>query len=101
MPRTGRQTKLTPAIQQALVTAITAGVPMGSACALAHVPRATVAYWIQRGLGQTQGPALYAPLCRLCRRYPARASRGRGPQSREVGTSGARGGRYLAPHHDL
>jgi len=50
--RMGRPTKLTPAVQQALVTAVTAGVPLASACALARVDYATVCEWRHRGEGR-------------------------------------------------
>jgi hypothetical protein len=47
----GRETKLTPALQQALVNAIAAGIPQEAAAELAGLSPASVKEWIQRGLG--------------------------------------------------
>ena len=52
-----RPTKLTPALQRAMVTAVTAGVPLPSAAALAGVDYSTVKDWLQRGFGTRRGRA--------------------------------------------
>ena len=51
MPR-GRVTKLTPYLQQAIVTAVTGGVPYVQACLLAKVAPATASEWLARGEGR-------------------------------------------------
>jgi transposase len=48
MPR-GRQTKLTPAVQQAIITAIAGGVPYYQACLMADVKHSTATLWRERG----------------------------------------------------
>jgi len=60
--RTGRATKLTPQIQESIVRAVTAGVPVVQAAQLAGIDKATVLEWIARGEGRHQRPAraLYA-----------------------------------------
>lgn len=58
-----RKTKLTPAIQEAIVRAVSAGVPLVQAAALADVEERTVYEWLQRGIGALPGrapSALYA-----------------------------------------
>jgi hypothetical protein len=45
----GRKSTLTPALEAALVNAVTIGVPLRTASALAGVPYDTVLRWIQRG----------------------------------------------------
>ena len=62
MPRTGRTTKLTPQVQESIVRAVTAGVPVVQAAQLAGIDKATVLEWIARGEGRHQRPAraLYA-----------------------------------------
>src|SRR5262245_51684981 len=49
MPKTGRRTKLTAGVQQAIATAIAAGVPFGTACRLAGIHRDSGYAWLQRG----------------------------------------------------
>jgi len=49
MPRTGRVTKLTPAIQEAIARAVTAGAPLVQAAELAGVDKGTVLEWMARG----------------------------------------------------
>lgn len=49
MPRTGRPTKLTPAIRNAIVKSVTAGNYLETAADLVGVDVATVRRWIQRG----------------------------------------------------
>jgi hypothetical protein len=49
MPRTGRVTKLTPVIQQAIVNAVTAGAPLVQAAELAGIDKSTVLEWMRRG----------------------------------------------------
>ena len=46
-----RRTKLTPAIHKAIVTAVTGGVPLERAAALADIALFTVQEWIRRGDG--------------------------------------------------
>lgn len=45
----GRHTKLTPAVQQAIVNAIIGGVPYYQACLMADVPQSTATLWRERG----------------------------------------------------
>lgn len=47
----GRPTKLTPAIAQAIVTAVQVGVPVVQAALLVGVRKPTVLQWLQRGSG--------------------------------------------------
>jgi transposase-like protein len=54
MRRTGRQSKLTPALQTAIVQAVTAGVPVVEAAALAGIAKSTVLQWLQRGEGRSR-----------------------------------------------
>jgi hypothetical protein len=54
---TGRHTKLTPALQLAIVQAITSGVPLSEAAHLAGVAAPTVLEWIARGEGRSARPA--------------------------------------------
>ena len=56
MPRTGRATKLTPALQQAIVTAVTAGAPLVQAAELAGVDKGTVLEWMRRGENRDDRP---------------------------------------------
>jgi hypothetical protein len=49
MPRTGRVTKLTPVVQQAIVNAVTAGAPLVQAAELAGIDKSTVLEWMRRG----------------------------------------------------
>ena len=49
--RTGRATKLTPQIQESIVRAVTAGVPVVQAAQLAGIGKSTVLQWLQRGAG--------------------------------------------------
>lgn len=51
MPRHGRPTKLTPAIQTAIVQAISLGVPTGTAAAYVGITKACFLQWLQRGEG--------------------------------------------------
>ena len=62
MARTGRATKLTPAIQTAIVNAVTAGAPLVQAAELAGIDKATVLEWIRRGEDRAARPTspLYA-----------------------------------------
>ena len=48
----GRQSHLTPALEAALVNAVTIGVPLRAASELASVPYDTVLRWMQRGEGR-------------------------------------------------
>jgi len=57
MARTGRTTKLTPAIQTAIVTAVTAGAPLVQAAELAGVAKDTVLEWVARGEGRDPRPS--------------------------------------------
>jgi hypothetical protein len=53
MPRTkGRTTKLTPAIQTAIVNAVTGGVPYEQAALLADISPNTAREWLARGEGR-------------------------------------------------
>lgn len=54
MPRTrpGRATKLTPALQQAIVNAVAAGVSLSTAAELAGLHPTCVKGWYQRGMGE-------------------------------------------------
>src|SRR5690349_24820225 len=54
MPRTGRPPKLTPTVHTAIVQAITVGVPLVEAAALAGIAKSTVWQWLQRGEGRTR-----------------------------------------------
>jgi hypothetical protein len=62
MAQTGRVTKLTPAIQEAIVRAVTAGAPLVQAAELANIDKATVLEWIRRGEDRAARPTspLYA-----------------------------------------
>ena len=60
MPQTGRPTKLTPAIRQAILTAVAGGVPYVRAAALADINAQTALEWIERGEGR--GTRAAAPL---------------------------------------
>jgi hypothetical protein len=44
-----RKTRLTPALQQAILTAIVGGVPYYQACLMADVPPSTATLWRERG----------------------------------------------------
>jgi hypothetical protein len=46
-----RTTKLTPAVHKAIVDAVSCGVPLSQAAALAEIEERTVYQWMQRGLG--------------------------------------------------
>ena len=48
---TGRQTKLTPALQTAITQAVALGVPLVSAANYAGVSKPTILEWLQRGQG--------------------------------------------------
>jgi hypothetical protein len=52
MPRTGRATKLTPHVQESIVRAVTAGVPLVQAAQLVGIGQSTVLQWLQRGAGR-------------------------------------------------
>jgi hypothetical protein len=54
MAGTGRATKLTPAIHEAIVQAVTVGLPLIEAAALAGVAKSTVLQWLQRGEGRAR-----------------------------------------------
>jgi len=47
-----RKTKLTPALQQAIISAVAGGVPHAQAALLVDVPNATANEWRQRGEGR-------------------------------------------------
>src|SRR5436190_23128525 len=47
-----RRHSLTPALHQAIVTAIAGGVPYGQACLMADVPPSTANEWRERGEGR-------------------------------------------------
>jgi hypothetical protein len=49
MAKTGRKTRLTPALEHAIVTAIAGGAPYYQACLLAGVPASTATLWMERG----------------------------------------------------
>jgi len=51
MPRLGRRPRLTPALQQAIVDAITGGVPFETACRMVGVADSVAHEWRQRGEG--------------------------------------------------
>src|SRR6476620_7448560 len=51
MPRNGRPTKLTPAITQAIVQAVSLGVPVVAAAGHVGVKKSTLLQWLQRGEG--------------------------------------------------
>jgi hypothetical protein len=48
----GRKPSLTPALQQAIVTAVAGGVPYVQACLLAGIKKATAIEWLERGEGR-------------------------------------------------
>ena len=62
MPKStiGRPTKLTPAIRQAILTAVAGGVPYTRAAALADINAQTAVEWLERGEGR--GTRAAAPL---------------------------------------
>jgi hypothetical protein len=62
MPRTGRTTKLTAQIQEAIVRAVTAGAPLVTAAELAGIDKGTVLEWMRRGEERDDRPLkpLYA-----------------------------------------
>ena len=57
MRRMGRMTKLTPALQDAIVRAVSCGVPLVTAAQYVGVSQSTVFQWMQRGEGRTVRPA--------------------------------------------
>jgi hypothetical protein len=57
MANNGRATKLTPAIQDAIVRAVTAGAPLVQAAELAGVDKETVMEWVRRGEGRDDRPS--------------------------------------------
>jgi len=52
--RAGRASKLTPALQTAIVQAVTVGLSVVEAAALAGVAKSTVLQWLQRGEGRSR-----------------------------------------------
>jgi transposase-like protein len=54
MRRTGRQPTLTPAAQEAIVQAVTVGLSVVEAAALAGIAKSTVLQWLQRGEGRSR-----------------------------------------------
>ena len=52
--RTGRSPKLTPALQTAIVQAVTGGLSVIEAAALAGIAKSTVLQWLQRGEGRSR-----------------------------------------------
>src|ERR1043166_3861203 len=56
MSRMGRQTKLTPVVQQMIVHAVSVGVPLITAAHYAGVSKSTVLQWLQRGQGGESRP---------------------------------------------
>jgi hypothetical protein len=57
MAHNGRITKLTPAIQDAIARAVTAGAPVVQAAELAGVGKETVMEWLRRGEGRDDRPS--------------------------------------------
>ena len=49
----GRPTKLTPELQQALITAVAEGLPLSTACATVGVSHGAVLEWLARGEGRS------------------------------------------------
>ena len=47
----GRQSKLTPAVADLIVKAVSAGLPLVQAASMAGVGKAAVLQWVQRGQG--------------------------------------------------
>jgi hypothetical protein len=72
----GRKTKLSPALQQAIITAVRSGVPYVQAALLADLPQATALEWRQRGEGRDpQRPCtpLYAQFAEALQKAEAQA----------------------------
>lgn len=61
-PKRGRPTRLTPELQQKIVTAISGGIPFQTACRMAGVNEVLACEWRQRGEGTHKRPKtpLYA-----------------------------------------
>ena len=55
--RIGRTTKLTPQVHEAIVRAVTAGVPVVQAAQLVGIGQSTVLQWLQRGEGRAKRSA--------------------------------------------
>jgi hypothetical protein len=47
-----RKTRLTPAVERAIITAVAGGVPYYQACLLADVPQSTATLWMEKGEGR-------------------------------------------------
>lgn len=91
MAHTGRQTKLTPAIQTAIVNAVAVGAPVVQAAQLVGIDQATVLEWIARGEGRHSRPrcAPYADFAEAITRAKAADEVRRLARIEQAGKGGA------------
>lgn len=72
MPQPGRRTKLTPAVQEGIVSALRAGSSRATAAEFAGIDKATLRRWMARG-AEEEEESLYAGLRAAVREAESRA----------------------------